>query len=49
MALTGERILDRFLNILPTITVREGARVKVFLSSDLLLPDYSQHTMQSDL
>jgi type IV secretion system protein VirB10 len=49
MALAGMQILDRFLNILPTITIREGNRVKVYLSNDLLLPDYAQHNMDSDL
>lgn len=48
MAMTGERIMDRFLNLMPTITIREGARVKVYLSNDLLLPGYNQHTMPSD-
>ncbi len=43
------RILDRYLNILPTFTVREGHRVKVILSGDLTLPAYSRHTMPSDL
>ena len=42
-------ILDRFLNILPTVTIREGHRVKVYLSGDLLLPDYARHEMQPDL
>jgi type IV secretion system protein VirB10 len=42
-------ILDRFLNLLPTITIREGHRVKVYLMQDLLVPDYNQHTMPSDL
>ena len=42
-------ILDRFLNLLPTITIREGHRVKVYLTQDLLVPDYSQHEMPSDL
>jgi len=46
--MTGERIMDRFLNLMPTITIREGTRVKVYLSNDLLLPDYNQHTMPSD-
>jgi type IV secretion system protein VirB10 len=32
--------MSRFLNRLPTITVREGHRVKVFLTSDLQLPVY---------
>jgi type IV secretory pathway VirB10-like protein len=49
LATSGAQILDRFLNILPTVTIREGNRVKVYLSGDLLLPDYAQHTMQSDL
>jgi type IV secretory pathway VirB10-like protein len=43
------RILDRFLNILPTITIREGHRVRIFLTQDLLLPAYSNHQMPSDL
>jgi len=49
MATSGERILDHFLNILPTITIREGTRVNVYLSNDLLLPDYHEHTMPPDL
>jgi type IV secretion system protein VirB10 len=32
--------LDRFLNILPTVTIREGHRIKVYLSNDLVLPAY---------
>ena len=49
MAMSGERILDRFLNLMPTITIREGARVKVYLSNDLLLPDYANHAMPADM
>ena len=49
VANSSMEILDRFLNILPTVTIREGSRVKVYLSGDLLLPDYAQHTMQPDL
>lgn len=49
MASGGEHILDRFLNILPTVTIREGSRVKIYLSDDLLLPDYATHTMPSNL
>jgi type IV secretion system protein VirB10 len=48
MANGGEHILDRFLNILPTVTIREGSRVKIYLSDDLLLPDYATHTMPSN-
>jgi type IV secretion system protein TrbI len=43
------RILDRYLNILPTLTVREGHRVKVFLSDDLMLPAYERHGMPTNL
>lgn len=46
---TSQRILDRFLNILPTVTIREGHRVKVYLTADLLLPDYARHSVPSDL
>ena len=48
-AQSSAQILDRFLNILPTVTIREGHRVKVYLSGDLALPDYNNHTMASDL
>ena len=42
-------ILDRYLNVLPTFTIREGQRVKVILSDDLSLPAYENHRMPSDL
>jgi len=48
-AQSAAQILDRFLNILPTVTIREGHRVKVYLSGDLALPDYHNHKMPSDL
>jgi len=46
---TSQRILDKFLNILPTVTIREGHRVKIYLSGDLSVPDYANHKMPSDL
>jgi type IV secretory pathway VirB10-like protein len=49
MANGSEHILDRFLNILPTLTIREGSRVKIYLSNDVLLPDYTTHTMPANL
>jgi len=49
LANSSIQILDRFLNILPTVTIREGNRVKVYLSGDLLLPDYAQHTIDPNL
>ncbi|MGI9072752.1 MAG: TrbI/VirB10 family protein [Bryobacteraceae bacterium] len=41
-------ILDRYLNVLPTFTVREGYRIKVYLSQDLLLPAYEDHPAGSE-
>ena len=38
-------ILDRFVQIPPTITIREGHRVKVYFTQDLLLPAYSNHNI----
>src|SRR5438270_1043978 len=49
LAQSSTHILDRFLNLLPTITIREVYRVMVYLMQDLLVPDYNQHTMPSDL
>jgi type IV secretion system protein VirB10 len=37
------RILDHRLNRLPSVTIREGVRVKILLASDLALPAYSGH------
>jgi type IV secretion system protein TrbI len=47
-AQSSAQILDKFLNIMPTVTIREGHRVKVYLSGDLALPDYNDHTIPSD-
>jgi type IV secretion system protein TrbI len=48
-AQSSAQILDKFLNIFPTVTIREGHRVKIYLSGDLALPDYINHKMPSDL
>jgi type IV secretion system protein VirB10 len=48
-AQSSAQILDKFLNVMPTVTIREGHRVKVYLSGDLALPDYHDHKMPSDL
>jgi len=34
------QVMNRFLNRLPTITIREGHRVKVYLTADIELPAY---------
>jgi type IV secretion system protein VirB10 len=49
MAESSQRVLDRFLNRLPTFVIRERTRVKIYLSDDLLLPAYANHTMRRDL
>ena len=46
---SSTQVLDRFLNIAPTITIREGHRVKVYFTQDLLLPAYENHTVSPNL
>lgn len=41
LANSTARVLDRYLNVLPTITIREGFRMKVYLTNDLQLPVYA--------
>jgi type IV secretory pathway VirB10-like protein len=48
-AQSASQILDKFLNIMPTMTIREGHRIKIYLAGDLALPDYLNHKMPSDL
>jgi type IV secretion system protein VirB10 len=40
LAASAGRVLDRYLNVLPTITIREGYRIKIYLTNDFLLPPY---------
>ncbi len=37
--------LDRFMSIPPTITIREGHRVKIYFTQDMLLPAYENHAI----
>jgi type IV secretory pathway VirB10-like protein len=48
-AQAGTRVLDRFLNRPPTITIREGHRVQVYLTADLDLPSYADERIASQL
>ncbi|MDX2277626.1 MAG: TrbI/VirB10 family protein [Hyphomonadaceae bacterium] len=41
-AQTGSRIVDRELNVRPTLRIRAGARVRVLISQDLILRPYSR-------
>lgn len=40
LAGAAERMLDRFLNRMPKLTVREGHRLRIYLTEDLELPAY---------
>ena len=42
---SSANVLDRFINIPPSITIREGHRIKVHITQDLLLPAYENHDM----
>jgi type IV secretory pathway VirB10-like protein len=48
LAQSGSTVLDRFINIPPTITIREGHRIKVYITQDLLLPAYENHSIPSN-
>jgi type IV secretion system protein VirB10 len=45
---SSANVLDKFINIPPTITIREGHRIKVYITQDILLPAYENHTIPSD-
>lgn len=42
---SSANVLNRFINIPPTITIREGHRIKVYITQDMLLPAYENHDM----
>jgi type IV secretory pathway VirB10-like protein len=43
------QILNRALNILPTVTVYEGTCVRIWIQRDLQLPAYENHTLAPNL
>lgn len=45
----AEQILNHFLNRLPVITLKEGARARVYVSRDVLIPSYTDHTVAPNL
>ena len=49
IAHSSVNVLDHFINIPPTITIREGHRIKVYLTQDLLLPAYENHTVPPNI
>jgi type IV secretory pathway VirB10-like protein len=46
---SSTNVLDRFINIPPTITIREGHRIKVYITQDMLLPAVENHTVPSNI
>jgi type IV secretion system protein TrbI len=49
VAQNNSTVLQRQLNRLPSITIREGHRVKIYLTRDLSLPAYDEHVKRGDL
>jgi type IV secretory pathway VirB10-like protein len=45
----GVQILDRFLNRLPIITLKEGSRARVYIGKDILIPSYANHSVNPTL
>ena len=45
---SSANVLDRFINIPPNLTIREGHRINVYLIQDLLLPAYEAHTIPAN-
>jgi type IV secretion system protein VirB10 len=43
------QILDRALNVLPTVTVYEGTRVRIWVAHDAELPAYENHRVNPSL
>jgi type IV secretory pathway VirB10-like protein len=48
-AAESEQILNKFLNRLPTITVKEGSRARIYINQDLLIPSYAEHRVDPTL
>ncbi len=45
----AEQILNRFLNRLPVITLKEGSRARVYIGRDILIPAYVDHRVSPNL
>ncbi|MCU1224592.1 MAG: Conjugative transfer protein TrbI [Edaphobacter sp.] len=48
-AAEGEQVLNHFLNRLPIITLKEGSRARVYIGTDILIPSYAEHRIDSTL
>ncbi|MDQ6705718.1 MAG: hypothetical protein M3Z85_07120 [Acidobacteriota bacterium] len=49
MSQSGQQMMATRINRLPEVTIREGHRVKIWLSADLDLPALENHQMRGDL
>ena len=45
----SEQILNKFLNRLPTITVKEGSRARIYINRDIAIPSYAEHRVDPTL
>lgn len=45
----SEQILNKFLNRLPVITVKEGSRARIYITQDILIPSYAEHRVDPAL
>ena len=45
----SEQILNKFLNRLPVITVKEGSRARIYITQDMLIPGYAEHRVDPSL
>ena len=48
-ATEGEQVLNHFLDRLPVITLKEGARARVYIGTDILIPSYAEHHVDPTL
>jgi type IV secretory pathway VirB10-like protein len=48
-ATEGEQVLNRFLDRLPVITLKEGSRARVYVGRDILVPSYAEHRVDPTL
>lgn len=46
LATSSGRVLDRFLNVLPSVTIREGHRLRIYLTRDLDLAPYRDQSVR---
>jgi type IV secretory pathway VirB10-like protein len=48
-AAESEQILNKFISRLPTITIKEGSRARIYITQDILIPSYAEHRVDPTL